>query len=179
LHVCKTKILDEHTQGPAIGNRMMYREDEHMVIGPPSKDLGSVKRALNWIERLVEYPFCKLFDRIVISLRSGKLAEPDIGFARLPKHLYRPIFTRQEREAQNLLPVHYALKRGLPRLQGNDAPQLNKAADMVRVVCDTNRRRLPQFPLRECQRLEACLSARQPLLEKDAFVSGHLRFFWG
>ena len=45
---------------------------------------------------------------------------------------------------------------------------------MVCDIRDANGRRLPQFPLRKGQRLKACFSIGQPLLEKGAFVCGHV-----
>ena len=51
--------------------------------------------------------------------------------------------------------------------------QLNEAADVIRNIGDLDRRRLPQFPLRKSQRLEARLSTGQPLLQKGTFVCRH------
>src|ERR1700730_11070882 len=62
LQISSAQILDKHTQRPAIGNGMMNREDQHMVIGGPTEPLGSVKRSSHQIEWLAENLSLQLFD---------------------------------------------------------------------------------------------------------------------
>src|ERR1700730_11241452 len=143
LHISHTQVLDEYTQAPAIGDGMMNREDQNVLIGAPPKDIDAVKGSTNCIECLAEDLFRQLFDRLFVPLRRGKLAETEIDFAALTNHLHRSVFARQERKAQNLLPFHHSQKRSLAGLLRDDASQLNEAAYMVRAIRNTNGRCLP------------------------------------
>ena len=67
LHIGHTQILDEHTQGPAIGNGMMNREDQNVIVGAPPKHFDPVKRSSDQIEWLAENLFRQLFDRLFVS----------------------------------------------------------------------------------------------------------------
>ena len=137
-----------------------------MVIGGLPKQVDSVKRPLHQIEWRAENLSGDIFDGVFVSLRRSHFPETEIGFAALTNHLYRPAFARKKREAQNLLAFDHSLKSGLAGLPGDEPSQLNEAADMIRDIGDLDRRRLPQFPLRKSQRLEARLPARQPLLRR-------------
>ena len=95
------------------------------------------------------------------------------GVARLPNHLHGLAFTGQERQAEHLLPIHDLLHRRLTTLRGEQAAQMDHGADVVRHIGGGNGRSLPQFPLRESQRMKAGLAALQPLLKTGSVVLGH------
>src|SRR5260221_14077284 len=101
-----------------------------MVIGGSPEHLDPVKWSLHQIERLAENFARQIFDRLFVFLGRGKLAETEIGVARLANHLDRPIFPGQEGEPHNLLPVHYSLNRSLAGVSRDDAPHLDDAADV-------------------------------------------------
>jgi hypothetical protein len=159
LEESKTEILDEHAKSPAVSDCMMNRKDQYMVIRAPAEHLGSVKRSLYQIKRLAEDLLCQFFDRVIASLSRRKLAKTEIRRAALTNHLQGAFLAREQREAQNLLPLHNPLKRSFAGLSSDGATQMNEAADVICYVCHGHGRRFPQFALGECQRLEAYSSA--------------------
>jgi hypothetical protein len=62
LQVSDTQILDENPEGPTVGDRMMNREDQDVVIRAAAHQLHPVKRSLHEIERLPEHLTRKILD---------------------------------------------------------------------------------------------------------------------
>src|SRR6516225_2175789 len=130
-----------------------------MVVRAPAKHIRSVKRSLYQIKRLAEDLLRQFFDRVIACLGSRKLSVTEIRLATLANHLQGAVPARQEREAQNLLPLYNPLKGSFARLSSDEAAQMNEAADVVSYVPHSYRRCFPQFALGKCQRLEPYSSA--------------------
>ncbi len=109
IHVSRAQILKEHAQCPAIGNGMMNRKHQHVVISGATEHLRAIKRALHQIEGLAENFLRQFFDRFWLSLRGGELVERQHGLASIPNHLHGLALARKERQAKHLLPVHHIL----------------------------------------------------------------------
>ena len=140
--------------------------DDRARSARAGEQFDAVKRPLHAIERRAENLLRQLFDGLWRALRRGQLAVAETGGRVLPNHLHRPVFARQERNAQRLLPLHDPLNRRLAGLWRDRAAHLDEAADVVRQIRRRNRRRRPQFPLRKRQRLEIYFPVLQPLFEK-------------
>jgi hypothetical protein len=126
--------LHEYTQRPAIGNGMMNREDQYMVIRGPTERFRPIKRALHQIEWLPENFSPQLFNSLFMPLRRRKLAVAKIGLAVLANHLQWPLFSWKEGEAHHILAIHHSLKRSLARGCRDNAPDLDEAADVIRNI---------------------------------------------
>src|SRR3954454_14868737 len=61
LQIGGAQIFDEHAKTPAIGNRVVNRTDQHLVIRSTTKNVDPVKRTLEQIEGLGKSLECELF----------------------------------------------------------------------------------------------------------------------
>src|SRR5436190_8447188 len=52
LEIGGAQVFDEHAKAPAIGNRVMNRTDQHLVIGSTPKNIDPIERTLEQIEGL-------------------------------------------------------------------------------------------------------------------------------
>src|SRR6202011_6166224 len=124
IHVSRAQILKEHAQRPPIGNGMMNRKHQHVIISGETEHLRAIERALHQIEGLAENFLRQFFDGFWLSLRGRDFAEPQHRLASIPNHLHGLALARKERQAKHLLPVHHLLQRRLGALWGPPAPSL-------------------------------------------------------
>ena len=63
LQIRGAEILHKDAEGPAIGNGMMNREYQNVIVGVPAEQLDPIKRALHHVERRVKDLARERFDR--------------------------------------------------------------------------------------------------------------------
>ena len=89
----------------------MDREHQHVVVGRAAQHLDAVERPLHQIERLAENLLRQFLDRFRLRFAGESSRKRNIGLAALPDHLQDALFSRQEGDAQRLLPLHDPLER--------------------------------------------------------------------
>src|SRR3954469_21631628 len=65
LQIGGAQIFDEHAKTPAIGNRVVNRADQHLIIGSTPKNVDPIERAVEQIEGLGKSLECQLFEFVV------------------------------------------------------------------------------------------------------------------
>jgi hypothetical protein len=101
--------------------------------------MHAIKGSLHQIERFAKDFQRQRFDCVRLRVCRGKFPKSDISPALLADHLERPLSAREKREAQNFLPFHHLLKRGLAFLWRNRSSQADKTTDVVRDICSRQR----------------------------------------
>src|SRR3954471_3084860 len=52
LEIGRAEVFDEHAEAPAIGNRVVNRADQHLVVRSTTKNIDPIERTLEQIEGL-------------------------------------------------------------------------------------------------------------------------------
>src|SRR5205823_5260457 len=130
LEIGRTQVLDKHAKGPAVGDGVVNREYHQLVIGGAAKDFHSIKRTPKQIERLGESFQRQLFYLLGWEPRRN-IAKSDHRFRALSNQLHRPVFSRQERKPQHVLPIDDALDGRDTILRRNRSPNIYDTTNMI------------------------------------------------